>query len=216
MGIIFIGFGQGFYMAFGMDLVAYHTFNMSFMTMLEMMMGEFDMSELRAVNSTLGPLLFIWYIAVMFFIIVNMVVAIINEAYGTVKEEIGGVEDEFLNTIKSDMRKSVQGVAALGKRLSSVGRGSTARRDPDTPKDTPSSTPAGTPRSTVTPLQPASASGAVVMTNSPRSESPRGEMSEEMRTQMFGRKLRLVNDQLLELSNEVAKISKQVNTMVPN
>merc|ERR1712224_835374 len=97
--------------------------------------------------------------------------------------------------------------AALGKRLSTVGRGSTARRDPDTP----SSTPAGTPRSTVTPLQPAAASGAVVMTNSPRSESPRGEMSEEMRTQMFGRKLRLVNDQLLELSNEVAKISKRVN-----
>jgi len=54
---------------------------------MRILLGEFDYLELRSVNSLMAPLLFNAYLLVVFFILLNMFLAIINDAYVAVKEE---------------------------------------------------------------------------------------------------------------------------------
>merc|ERR1711871_1906351 len=79
--ILLVGSGQGFYMAFGRDLVDYRSFQHSILSLLRMAVGDFDYNELVYSQSFLGPVLFWIYIFLMFFVVMSMFVALISEAY---------------------------------------------------------------------------------------------------------------------------------------
>ena len=59
------------------------------------MLGDFDFPSYQAAHPSLGPLFFIIFIFIVFFILLNMFLAIINDTYAEVKSDLAQQEDEF-------------------------------------------------------------------------------------------------------------------------
>jgi hypothetical protein len=85
--IVLAGSGQGFFMAFGMDMYDYRSFSASVISLLRMAVGDFDYDELSASQQMLGPVMFWLYIILVFFVLMSMFIALISEAYEDAKEE---------------------------------------------------------------------------------------------------------------------------------
>ena len=63
--------------------------------MFRIILGDFNFYELESAHSLLGPLYFILYIVLVFFILFNMFLAIINDTYSEVKAESATSGNEF-------------------------------------------------------------------------------------------------------------------------
>ena len=75
-------------------MVTYLGFFFSF-TLFRIILGDFNFHELEAANRVLGPIYFILYVFFVFFVLLNMFLAIINDTYSEVKAEIATQKDEF-------------------------------------------------------------------------------------------------------------------------
>ena len=53
--IVLVGSGQGFYMAFGSDILEYRNFQQSILSLLRMAVGDFDYTALAHSQFLLGP-----------------------------------------------------------------------------------------------------------------------------------------------------------------
>ena len=63
--------------------------------MFRIILGDFNFLELEAANRVLGPLYFMLYVFFVFFVLLNMFLAIINDTYSEVKADIAGQKNEF-------------------------------------------------------------------------------------------------------------------------
>ena len=61
--------------------------------MFRTVLGDFDFPTLQSASPTLGPIYFVSYIFFVFFVLMNMFLAIINDTYSEVKNDCE--EDEF-------------------------------------------------------------------------------------------------------------------------
>ena len=52
------------------------------------MLGDFDFDAMEQANRVLGPIFFLTYVFFVFFVLLNMFIAIINDTYGEIKMEI--------------------------------------------------------------------------------------------------------------------------------
>ena len=59
------------------------------------MLGDFDFPAFQDAEKHLGPLFFIFYIFIVFFILLNMFLAIINDTYSEVKGEMEMTKIQF-------------------------------------------------------------------------------------------------------------------------
>jgi len=59
------------------------------------LLGDFKFAELQQADCILGPAYFILYVFFIFFILLNMFLAIINDAYSEVKAEMSRQKHEF-------------------------------------------------------------------------------------------------------------------------
>lgn len=57
-------------------------------TLFRIILGDFDFAALQAANRLWGPIYFVAYIFFVFFVLLNMFLAIINDTYAEVKEEM--------------------------------------------------------------------------------------------------------------------------------
>ena len=64
-------------------------------TLLRAMLGDFDFPSYQAAHPSLGPLFFIIFIFIVFFILLNMFLAIINDTYSEVKGEMEMTKIQF-------------------------------------------------------------------------------------------------------------------------
>lgn len=62
---------------------------------LRILLGDFQFAELQQANCILGPAYFILYVFFIFFILLNMFLAIINDSYSEVKAEMSRHKHEF-------------------------------------------------------------------------------------------------------------------------
>jgi len=85
--IVLIGSGQGFYLAFGLDLYEYRGIGAAWLSLLRMAVGDFDYSQLEESQTFLGPLMFWIYLFLAFFVLMSMFIALISEAYDSAMEE---------------------------------------------------------------------------------------------------------------------------------
>ena len=85
--IVLIGSGQGFYLAFGLDLVDYRGFVYSILALLRMAVGDFDYDVLIESQYYLGPIFFWVYIVLVFFVLMSMFIAMVSEAYEDARDE---------------------------------------------------------------------------------------------------------------------------------
>nr|VZI35510.1 unnamed protein product [Spirometra erinaceieuropaei] len=86
--IVFFAFAQLGYLAFGTQVTDFATFAVSLLTLFRIILGDFDFQALHDANSVLGPLYFLVYIFFVFFVLINMFIAIINDTYLDVKSNL--------------------------------------------------------------------------------------------------------------------------------
>ncbi|EDV58804.1 polycystic kidney disease 2-like 2 protein [Drosophila erecta] len=87
-GIVFLAYAQLGLLLFGTKHPDFRNFITSILTMIRMILGDFQYNLIEQANRVLGPIYFLTYILLVFFILLNMFLAIIMETYNTVKGEI--------------------------------------------------------------------------------------------------------------------------------
>jgi hypothetical protein len=86
--IVFMSYAQFGYLLFGPKLYDFSSLSFAAYTLMRTMLGDFDFPALKEAHPTIGPFFFIFYIFVVFFILLNMFLAIINDTYSEVKAEM--------------------------------------------------------------------------------------------------------------------------------
>lgn len=64
-------------------------------TLFRIILGDFDFHAIEDANRILGPIFFITYVFFVFFVLINMFLAIINDTYAEVKSDLAQQESEF-------------------------------------------------------------------------------------------------------------------------
>ncbi|XP_037955786.1 polycystic kidney disease 2-like 1 protein [Teleopsis dalmanni] len=103
--IVFLAYAQLGLLLFGAYNYDFCTFWESLITLLRMILGDFDYAGIESANRILGPLYFLSYILLVFFILLNMFLAIINDTYSAVKEEITAGKNEVIVYLKKIFKK---------------------------------------------------------------------------------------------------------------
>ncbi|XP_059845895.1 polycystin-2-like protein 2 [Hypanus sabinus] len=85
--IVFFGYAQLGYLIFGTQVESFHTFGNCIFTQFRIILGDFDFSEIEQVNQILGPIYFITFVFCLFFVLLNVFLAIINDTYSEVKDD---------------------------------------------------------------------------------------------------------------------------------
>merc|ERR1712024_169873 len=82
--IIFLAFTQLGYLLFGTQVHDFRTLMDTIFTLFRMILGDFNFRDIERASTLLGPI----YFLVVFFVLLNMFLAIINDTYGIVKERL--------------------------------------------------------------------------------------------------------------------------------
>jgi hypothetical protein len=53
------------------------------------LLGDFDFKELEDAHFVMGPVFFLIFVGLAVFVVLNMLIAIISDAYETCREEVG-------------------------------------------------------------------------------------------------------------------------------
>ncbi|VDK42377.1 unnamed protein product [Taenia asiatica] len=129
-GIVFAAFVQAGTLMFGSTSSEFKSFDLTAFALYRIILGDFDMDAIKAAHIFLGPLYFLVYIFFVFFVLLNMFLAIIGEAYAKVKENMAKRKNDFKfvayiryvsNTKKFFAKFSKRRKIPLGKVLESAG-----------------------------------------------------------------------------------------------
>lgn len=93
--IVFFAFAQLGYLLFGTQVRDFRKFMDAVFTLLRTILGDFNFHEIEEANRVLGPIFFICYVFFVYFVLLNMFLAIINDTYSEVKIEIASQRNEF-------------------------------------------------------------------------------------------------------------------------
>uniref|UniRef100_A0A1I8IF70 EF-hand domain-containing protein n=1 Tax=Macrostomum lignano TaxID=282301 RepID=A0A1I8IF70_9PLAT len=93
--IVFFAFAQLGYLIFGTQIKDFREFHHSVFTLFRIILGDFDFHQLESANRVLGPLFFLLYVFFVFFVLINMFLAIINDTYSEVKTDLANQPNEF-------------------------------------------------------------------------------------------------------------------------
>lgn len=107
--IIFLAYAQLAYLVFGTQVNDFSTFRASIFTQFRIILGDFNFSEIEDANPVLGPIYFTTFVFFIFFILMNMFLAIINDTYSEVKADMSQQrsEMEMTDLIKKGCNKAL-------------------------------------------------------------------------------------------------------------
>ncbi|PAV90101.1 hypothetical protein WR25_25283 [Diploscapter pachys] len=91
--VFFFAYAQFGYLVFGTQIADYSTFYDAVFALLRTILGDFDFDALESTNRILGPVFFVSYVFFVFFVLLNMFLAIINDSYVEVKAELARQKD---------------------------------------------------------------------------------------------------------------------------
>ncbi|VDM41545.1 unnamed protein product [Toxocara canis] len=86
--IFFLAYAQFGFLAFGTQMAEYSSLQNAVFALLRTILGDFDFNALESADRVLGPIFFLTYVFFVFFILLNMFLAIINDSYCEVKSEL--------------------------------------------------------------------------------------------------------------------------------
>jgi hypothetical protein len=99
--IVFYGFAQAHAMVFSSRLKSFRTLGQSCYTLMRSLLGDFRFQDLQDAHNVLGPFLFIVFVALAVFVVLNMLIAIISDAYEQAREELADAPPvDILDEIK--------------------------------------------------------------------------------------------------------------------
>ncbi|KAL0237712.1 hypothetical protein GEMRC1_012186 [Eukaryota sp. GEM-RC1] len=100
LAVILCGYAFGGRLAFGIDLYEYRSLEHSVMALFRLAIGDFDYQELFKANRVIGPLFVLSFLFLVYLILLNMFLAIINDTFSLVREESRyETEDALLTTV---------------------------------------------------------------------------------------------------------------------
>uniref|UniRef100_UPI0037E73607 polycystin-2-like protein 1 n=1 Tax=Semicossyphus pulcher TaxID=241346 RepID=UPI0037E73607 len=120
--IVFFAYAQLGYLLFGTEVDSFSTFIKCIFTQFRIILGDFDYDAIDRANRVLGPFYFVTYVFFVFFILLNMFLAIINDTYSEVKEELSTQKDELQITdiIKQSYMKTFSKLKLKKEKISDV------------------------------------------------------------------------------------------------
>ncbi|KAM6940301.1 polycystin-2 isoform 1-T1 [Xenentodon cancila] len=107
--IIFLAYAQLAYLVFGTQVNDFSTFQASIFTQFCIILGDFNFSEIEEANPVLALIYFTTFVVFIFFILMNMFLAIINDTYSEVKADMSQhrSEMEMTDLIKKGCNKAL-------------------------------------------------------------------------------------------------------------
>lgn len=93
--IVFFAYAQIGYLLFGVHMLAFSTFKDACFTQFRLILGDFDFPAIERSHRFWGPVYFLTYVFLVFFVLMNMFLAIINDTYSEVKEEVDNRKEDF-------------------------------------------------------------------------------------------------------------------------
>lgn len=93
--IIFTAFVQLGYLLFGTQIFDYSSFYNSIFALIRTILGDFDYPSLESANSFFGPVYFLSFVFFVFFVLLNMFLAILSDSFGEVKAELARRKNAF-------------------------------------------------------------------------------------------------------------------------
>ncbi|XP_071482651.1 polycystin-1-like protein 2 [Diadema antillarum] len=127
--IILLAFGLWAYAVFSRSVDTFHTFQATFESLLSLMLGSFDFYALQAAERYVGPLFFFIYIFTVYFILSNMLITIIVEAFMRMKADPD--DDNTFSIMGHLWRKLKLSLASYGIGSNSVGAAPKKPQDGD-------------------------------------------------------------------------------------
>ncbi|OCT70085.1 polycystic kidney disease 2-like 1 protein [Xenopus laevis] len=120
--IVFFAYAQLGYLLFGTQVENFSTFVKCIFTQFRIILGDFDYDAIDNANRILGPIYFVTYVFFVFFVLLNMFLAIINDTYSEVKEELSSQKDElqFSDILKQGYKKTLLKLKLKKERISDV------------------------------------------------------------------------------------------------
>ncbi|CAG5091366.1 Oidioi.mRNA.OKI2018_I69.PAR.g13008.t1.cds [Oikopleura dioica] len=93
--IVFLAYTQLGFLIFGSQVEDFSKFDKCVYTLFRIILGDFNFHQLENAHNILGPVFFITYVFFVFFVLLNMFLAIINDTYSEVKEDLATRKSEF-------------------------------------------------------------------------------------------------------------------------
>ncbi|XP_063773052.1 polycystin-2 isoform X2 [Pseudophryne corroboree] len=93
--IIFLAYAQFAFLVFGSQVDDFRTFQDCIFTQFRILLGDFNFTEVEEANRILGPIYFTSFVFFMFFILLNMFLAIISDTYSEVKTDMAQQKSEM-------------------------------------------------------------------------------------------------------------------------
>ncbi|CAF3934368.1 unnamed protein product [Adineta steineri] len=93
--IVFLAYAQLGYLLFGSLIEDYKTFALSIFSLFRIILGDFDFDAILDAHRILGPIFFLTYVFFVFFVLLNMFLAIINDTYSEVKNDMTNQKSEI-------------------------------------------------------------------------------------------------------------------------
>ncbi|XP_052007469.1 polycystic kidney disease 2-like 1 protein [Xyrauchen texanus] len=120
--IVFFAYAQLGYLLFGTEVELFSTFNKCIFTQFRIILGDFDYNAIDRANRVLGPIYFFSYVFFVFFVLLNMFLAIINDTYSEVKSELASQKTEFQisDLIKQSYTKTFMKLKLKKEKISDV------------------------------------------------------------------------------------------------
>ncbi|XP_048362000.1 polycystic kidney disease 2-like 1 protein isoform X2 [Sphaerodactylus townsendi] len=120
--IVFFAYAQLGYLLFGTQVENFSTFVKCIFTQFRIILGDFDYNAIDNANRILGPIYFVTYVFFVFFVLLNMFLAIINDTYSEVKEELSNQKDELQlsDILKQGYHKTLMRLKLKKERISDV------------------------------------------------------------------------------------------------
>ncbi|XP_015235701.1 PREDICTED: polycystic kidney disease 2-like 1 protein [Cyprinodon variegatus] len=120
--IVFFAYAQLGYLLFGTEVESFSSFVKCIFTQFRIILGDFDYDAIDRANRVLGPIYFVTYVFFVFFVLLNMFLAIINDTYSVVKEELASQKDDLQITdlIKQSYMKTFMRLKLKKEKISDV------------------------------------------------------------------------------------------------
>lgn len=93
--VVFLAFAQLAFLIFGCRVQGFSSFSETCISLVRMILGDVSIHELEIANRVLGPLFFIVYTFIIFFILLNMFLAIVCEAYADARVHVVTAKHEY-------------------------------------------------------------------------------------------------------------------------
>lgn len=123
--IVFTAYAQCGYLVFGALLRDFSTFPDSLFTLFRIILGDFDFFALEKSNPILGPIYFISFVLVVFFVLLNMFLAIVADTYSSVKNDAivgsrGKIFGTYLKKVGSNLKTKLKKLKKLEHKLTNA------------------------------------------------------------------------------------------------